>query len=66
MCSSITILAILVITATTLSQQASSQLETSKSAPDSNTAGNVTATEKFENITHGGGPGAGATTYSER
>ncbi len=30
------------------------------------TSGNVTTAEQFENITHGGGPGAGATTQSER
>lgn len=30
------------------------------------TSGNATTAEQFENITHGGGPGAGATTYSER
>jgi hypothetical protein len=30
------------------------------------TSGNATTAERFENITHGGGPGAGATTQSER
>jgi hypothetical protein len=31
------------------------------------TSGNATTTaERFENITHGGGPGAGATSQSER
>jgi hypothetical protein len=30
------------------------------------TSGNATTAERFENITHGGGPGAGATNQSER
>ena len=30
------------------------------------TYGNATTAERFENITHGGGPGAGATSQSER
>ena len=30
------------------------------------TSGNATTAERFENITHGGGPGAGATSQSER
>jgi hypothetical protein len=30
------------------------------------TSGNATTAEQFENITHGGGPGAGATNQSER
>jgi hypothetical protein len=30
------------------------------------TSGNATTAEKFENITHGGGPGAGATSQPER
>jgi hypothetical protein len=33
---------------------------------DSTTSGNATTAEQFENITHGGGPGAGATNQSER
>ena len=33
---------------------------------DGTTSGNVTTAEQFENITHGGGPGAGATNQSER
>ena len=32
----------------------------------STTSGNVTTAEQFENITHGGGAGAGATSQSER
>ena len=30
------------------------------------TSDNATTAERFENITHGGGPGAGATNQSER
>jgi len=30
------------------------------------TSDNATTAEQFENITHGGGPGAGATNQSER
>ena len=30
------------------------------------TSGNATTDERFENITHGGGAGAGATNQSER
>jgi hypothetical protein len=30
------------------------------------TSGNATTAERFENITHGGGPGAGATSQSGR
>lgn len=30
------------------------------------TSGNATTAERFENITHGGGPGGGATSQSER
>jgi hypothetical protein len=30
------------------------------------TSDNATTSEQFENITHGGGPGAGATNQSER
>jgi hypothetical protein len=33
---------------------------------DGTTSGNATTAEQFENITHGGGPGAGATNQSER
>jgi hypothetical protein len=29
-------------------------------------SGNATTSEQFENITHGGGPGAGATSQSEK
>jgi hypothetical protein len=32
----------------------------------STTSDNATTTERFENITHGGGPGAGATNQPER
>jgi hypothetical protein len=35
------------------------------SSPDT-TSDNATTAEQFENITHGGGPGAGATNQSER
>jgi hypothetical protein len=31
-----------------------------------NISGNATTVERFENITHGGGPGAGATSQSEK
>jgi capsular polysaccharide biosynthesis protein len=39
---------------------------TSSSSNASTTSENVTTAEQFENITHGGGPGAGATNQSER
>jgi len=39
---------------------------TTSSSNASTTSGNVTTAEQFENITHGGGPGAGATNQSER
>ena len=32
----------------------------------STTSDNATTTERFDNITHGGGPGAGATNQPER
>ena len=50
-------------TATTVNQTDGSNTTTSNA---STTSGNVTTAEKFENITHGGGPGAGATNQSER
>ena len=50
-------------TATTVNQTDGSNITTSNA---STTSGNVTTAEKFENITHGGGPGAGATNQSER
>ena len=40
--------------------------QTATTSNASTTSGNVTTAEKFENITHGGGPGAGATNQSER
>ena len=51
-------------TATTVNQTDGSNTTTTSNA--STTSGNVTTAEKFENITHGGGPGAGATNQSER
>jgi hypothetical protein len=51
-------------TDTTVNQTDGSNTTTSSNA--STTSGNVTTAEQFENITHGGGPGAGATTQSER
>ena len=51
-------------TDTTVNQTDGSNATTSSNA--STTSGNVTTAERFENITHGGGPGAGATTQSER
>jgi hypothetical protein len=36
------------------------------SSADTTTSDNATTAEQFENITHGGGPGAGATNQSER
>jgi capsular polysaccharide biosynthesis protein len=50
-------------TATAVNQTDGSNTTTSN---DSTTSGNVTTAEQFENITHGGGPGAGATSQSER
>lgn len=50
-------------TATTVNQTDGSNTTTSNA---STASGNVTTAEKFENITHGGGPGAGATSQSER
>jgi hypothetical protein len=50
-------------TATAVNQTDGSNTTTSNA---STTSGNVTTAEKFENITHGGGPGAGATNQSER
>jgi capsular polysaccharide biosynthesis protein len=52
-------------TATTVNQTDGSNTTTTTSNA-STAAGNVTTAEKFENITHGGGPGAGATSQSER
>ena len=51
-------------TDTTVNQTDGSNATTSSNA--STTSGNVTTAEQFENITHGGGPGAGATSQSER
>jgi capsular polysaccharide biosynthesis protein len=51
-------------TATTVNQTDGSNTTTTSNA--STASGNVTTAEKFENITHGGGPGAGATSQSER
>jgi capsular polysaccharide biosynthesis protein len=51
-------------TDTTVNQTDGSNTTTSSNA--STTSGNVTTAEQFENITHGGGPGAGATSQSER
>ena len=51
-------------TDTTVNQTDGSNTTTSSNA--STTSGNVTTAEQFENITHGGGPGAGATNQSER
>ena len=51
-------------TDTTVNQTDGSNTTSSSNA--STTSGNVTTAEQFENITHGGGPGAGATTQSER
>ena len=50
-------------TATAVNQTDGSNTTTSYA---STTSGNVTTAEQFENITHGGGPGAGATSQSER
>jgi hypothetical protein len=36
------------------------------SSADTTTSDNATTEERFENVTHGGGPGAGATGQSER
>ncbi len=51
-------------TDTTVNQTDGSNTTSSSNA--STTSGNVTTAEQFENITHGGGPGAGATSQSER
>jgi capsular polysaccharide biosynthesis protein len=51
-------------TDTTVNQTDGSNTTSSSNA--STTSGNVTTAERFENITHGGGPGAGATNQSER
>ena len=51
-------------TNTTVNQTDGSNTTSSSNA--STTSGNVTTAEQFENITHGGGPGAGATSQSER
>ena len=51
-------------TDTTVNQTDGSNTTSSSNA--STTSGNVTTAEQFENITHGGGPGAGATGQSER
>jgi hypothetical protein len=56
-------------TDTTVNQTDGSNTSSSSSSSSSNastTSGNVTTAEQFENITHGGGPGAGATSQSER
>jgi capsular polysaccharide biosynthesis protein len=54
-------------TDTTVNQTDGSNTSSSSSSSNaSTTAGNVTTAEQFENITHGGGPGAGATNQSER
>ena len=50
-------------TATAVNQTDGNNTTTSNA---STAAGNVTTAERFENITHGGGPGAGATSQSER
>jgi capsular polysaccharide biosynthesis protein len=52
-------------TDTTVNQTDGSNTTTSSSNA-STTSENVTTAEQFENITHGGGPGAGATNQSER
>jgi capsular polysaccharide biosynthesis protein len=51
-------------TDTTVNQTDGSNTTTSSS--NASTTENVTTAEQFENITHGGGPGAGATNQSER
>jgi len=48
---------------TTLGNQTAGSNTTSSA---DTTSGNATTAERFENITHGGGPGAGATNQSER
>jgi len=53
-------------TDTTVNQTDGSNTSSSSSSNASTTSGNVTTAEQFENITHGGGPGAGATNQSER
>jgi hypothetical protein len=54
-------------TTTAGNQTAGNQTDGSNITSSANTTSdNATTAEQFENITHGGGPGAGATNQSER
>jgi hypothetical protein len=54
-------------TATAGNQTAGNQTDGSNITSSADTTSdNATTAEQFENITHGGGPGAGATNQSER
>jgi hypothetical protein len=54
-------------TATARNQTAGNQTDGSNITSSADTTSdNATTAEQFENITHGGGPGAGATNQSER
>jgi hypothetical protein len=50
-------------TTTAVNQTAGSNITSNASTT---TSGNATTAEQFQNVTHGGGPGAGATNQSER